>query len=150
MKRILALDLATRTGWAVAYDTFGTWDLKTRADESWGMKLIRFQAKLQEVINTYKINLIAYERPAGRNKHAIITQSKIIGIVEKLCEEQNIAYFALSAGEIKREITGKGNANKEKMIIAINTMFNLEVEDDNEADAIGIFHIANSRYNIPK
>ena len=78
---ILAIDPATRCGWASSVDVYGTWDLKTRADESWGMKLLRFEAKLREVISIQHKSVIVYERPGGRNTRAIITQSKIIGVL---------------------------------------------------------------------
>ena len=45
---ILALDPATKCGWAISPTIGGTWDLSTRRDESKGMKLIRFRNKLTE------------------------------------------------------------------------------------------------------
>jgi len=140
---ILAIDPATRSGWAISVNTYGTWDLKTRKDESWGMKLVRLRSKLTELFQAYPtIKIIVYERPAGRNTQAIITQSKIIGIIESFCQENKLEYRAYSAGEIKRHATGKGNCGKPEMIKAAKQKYKYEGNDDNEADALHLLHLA--------
>ena len=52
--KILSLDIASTTGWCLDKHLYGTWDFKTRKDESMGMKLIRFLAKLKEVYELEK------------------------------------------------------------------------------------------------
>ncbi len=143
---ILAIDPATLTGWAISKEVYGTWQLKTRTDESWGMKLVRFKSKLMEILRAYPIKMIAYERPAGRNTRAIITQSKIIGIIESICTEHDLEYVALSAGEIKKFATGKGNAGKPAMITAAKEKYGYIGDDDNEADALHILHLAKEMF----
>jgi Holliday junction resolvasome RuvABC endonuclease subunit len=144
---ILAIDPATLTGWAISKEIYGTWNLRTRADESWGMKLIRFKGKFIEILNNYEIKVVAYERPAGRNTHSIITQSKIIGIIESVCEERNIEYVAYSASEVKKFATGKGNSGKPLMISAAQEKYAYQGNDDNEADALHILFLAKYYYN---
>jgi len=144
---ILAIDPATLTGWAISKEIYGTWNLRTRADESWGMKLIRFKSKFMEILNSYEIKVVAYERPAGRNTHSIITQSKIIGIIESVCEEHNIEYVAYSASEVKKFATGKGNSGKPLMISTAKEKYGYQGADDNEADALHILHLAKYYYN---
>lgn len=134
--KVLSLDIASVTGWAIDKNTYGTWDFKTRKDESMGMKLIRFRAKLREVHELEKLNIIIYERPAGKHAHPMIHQSKLIGVVEQFCEENEINYRSYSATEIKKFATGKGNANKAAMIKAAQTKYQYTGNDDNEADAI--------------
>ncbi len=140
---ILAIDPATLSGWAISKDIYGTWDIHTRTDESWGMKLIRFKSKLSEVLEAYPgIEIIVYERPAGRNIRGIITQSKIIGIIESQCEILGLEYKAFSAGEIKKFATGKGNSGKPAMIEAAEKKYNYQGKDDNEADALHLLFLA--------
>ena len=52
--KILSLDIASTTGWCLDKHLYGTWNFKTRKDESMGMKLIRFLAKLKEVYELEK------------------------------------------------------------------------------------------------
>lgn len=56
------------------------------------------------------------------------------------CEENSIPYQSLPVGEIKKHITGKGNANKEAVIKAVREKGHDPV-DDNEADAIAILDL---------
>jgi Holliday junction resolvasome RuvABC endonuclease subunit len=118
MVKILAIDPASRLGWAISETEYGTWDLKTRKDESMGMKLIRLRSKLNEIFQAYKFDCIAYERAAGRHDNSIIHEAKLIGKIEEWCEENNVAYRAFSAKEIKKFATNNGNAGKPAMVKA--------------------------------
>ena len=90
--KILALDIATKTGFATDVAS-GVWDLKLKKGESNGMKLIRLNSKVREVVESLNIDLVAMERPAGLFKSAIITESELIGVVKLYCEEKNINYI---------------------------------------------------------
>lgn len=133
---VLSLDIASTTGWAISPILYGTWDLKTRKDESMGMKLIRFRSKLREVCLLENIKVVIYERPAGQHKNSIIHEAKLIAIVEEFCEENNIDYRAYSAKEIKSFATGSGNSGKPAMIKAAQEKYGYQGNNDNEADAI--------------
>lgn len=146
--KLLALDIASKTGWCLDKHLYGTWDFKTRKDESMGMKLVRFKAKLTEVHNLEKFDIVVYERPAGRHAHAIIHQAKLIAILEKFCEENNVEYKSYSASEIKKFATGKGNANKKQMIDAAKHKYHYLGNDDNEADAIHMRYLAKEELGI--
>ena len=140
--KILALDQASNCGWYADKDLHGVWDFNTRKDESSGMKMLRFKAKLSEVCKSLDIKLIVYERVAGMHKAAIIHGAKMVAMIETFCEDNNIEYRAYSAKEIKQFATGKGNANKEKMIESCKANYGFDPIDDNEADAAHIWHLA--------
>lgn len=134
--KVLSLDIASTTGWAISPTLYGTWDLKTRKDESMGMKLIRFRSKLKEICKLEDIKIVIYERPAGQHKNSIIHEAKLIAVVEEFCEDNQIDYRAYSAKEIKSFATGNGNANKKDMILAAQQKYGYPGNNDNEADAI--------------
>lgn len=140
MIKILALDVATKTGWKTSTAS-GSWDFKVKRGESEGMKLIRFKSKVREMMLLEDIKVVAYERAAGLHKASIIAQSEMIGVLKDLCIELGVEYAAYSAKEIKKFATGNGNAGKPLMVSkAIELGFN--PEDDNEADAIHIYRYA--------
>lgn len=139
--RILALDPATKFGWAINHDIYGVWDLTTRRDQSQGFKLLRFRAILDEACKLNKVSVIAYEKPGGRNYAALVLHSKLVGEIEKYCEENNIEYKGYSAGDIKKFATGKGNSGKPAMIEAAQEKLGYEGNDDNEADALWILEL---------
>ena len=139
--KILALDIATVTGWA-SNGFSGIWNLKPARDESAGFALLRLISKLKEAIDLTSANIIVFERPAGRHKSSIISQAEKHGTVKLFCEENNIPYRAYSAKEIKEFITNNGNAPKQAVIDAVNKKYNLSITNDNEADAIALYHLA--------
>lgn len=138
---ILALDIATHTGWKTK-SASGTWDFKPKRGESEGMRVVRFKAKIREMIDMEQISLIAYERPAGMHKSSIIVESEMIGVLKDLCIEKSVELACYSATEIKKFATGKGNAKKELMIQAAKEKYGYMGESDDEADAIHIYYLA--------
>lgn len=139
--KILALDIATKTGWRTETSS-GVWDFnKLKRGDSYGLRLIRFKSSIREILDLEEIDIVVYERPAGMFKSSIIVASEMIGVLIALCEERGIQYTAYSATEIKKFATGKGNAKKQDMIdSAIALGFN--PSDDNEADAIHLYNLA--------
>lgn len=140
---ILAIDQASNCGWCTK-NAYGVWDFNTRKDESSGMKMIRFRAKLKEICELEDINLIVYERVAGQHSNSIIHAAKMVAIIETFCEENNIAYKAVSASEVKKFATGSGRASKQDMIEAAKKKYDYIGNNDNEADAIHIYFFVKS------
>lgn len=145
---ILSIDQASNCGWCCGDNLYGVWDFNTRKDESSGMKMLRFKAKLIEVCKLSNIQLIVYERVAGFHKNSIIHAAKMVSIIETFCEEAHIEYRAYSAKEIKKFATGNGNASKQMMIEAAKEKFGYDGNNDNEADAISMYHLVKQEYNI--
>ena len=142
--KILALDIATKTGWATEEES-GVFDFTLKRGETKGLIPLRFKSKIIELIKLANVELIAYERPAGRNAHSIILASKMIAHLEEYCLENNIELATYSAKEIKKFFTGNGNSSKEKMIEQAKHKFtNMEIIDDNHADALALLELAKS------
>lgn len=138
---ILALDVATKTGWATA-SASGTWDFTLKRDESSGMRIIRFKSKLKEIVKLEDIDMVCFERTAGHHQAAVIVQAELHGVLKLFCEENEIPYRAFSASEIKKFATGKGNASKKLMMVACKARLKKMPKDDNEADALWVYHLA--------
>lgn len=135
--KILALDIATTTGWKTE-SASGIWNLKPNRGESEGMRVVRFKSKVREMIIMEGITLVSYERPAGLYKSSIMVASEMVGVLKDLCIEMKVELACYSAKEIKLFATGKGNAKKEQMIFSARQLGYNPV-DDNEADAIHLY-----------
>lgn len=146
-RNVLALDVATNTGFCCASGS-GVWDLRPKRDESAGMRLIRFKAKLMDILKAEQINLIVFERSAGFHQNAVIVQSELHGVLKLFCEENSIEYKAYSASEIKRFATGKGNSDKKAMIKAAQEKYRYSGDNDNEADALHLYFLAKQDLNL--
>lgn len=136
---ILSLDIATKTGWKTETAS-GVWNLKPNRGESEGMRVVRFKSKVREIIELEGIELVSYERPAGMHKASIMVASEMVGVLKDLCIEKGIELACYSASEIKKFATGKGNANKEQMVLFAQKL-GFNPSDDNEADAIHLFNL---------
>lgn len=142
---ILALDIATHTGWCTK-TSHGTWKLSALRDESKGMKLIRFKKHLKEICALEEIHMIIFEMSSGQHRGALGVQNELIGIMKLFCEENGIMYASFPSSTIKKHATGKGNANKEMMIKAAQEKLGYDGNDDDEADAMWIYDLSKSHY----
>src|ERR1043166_7917425 len=137
--KVLALDVATKCGFAHSCGVSGTWDFTPRRDESNGMRLIRFRGKLNKVLKAVGVDVVCFEaaRHAGpKMQGALVVQAELQGVLKLWCEENEIEYKGVSPTEIKKHATGKGNAVKDAMIQAAEKRWpNSPIKDDNEADA---------------
>jgi Holliday junction resolvasome RuvABC endonuclease subunit len=140
LKNVLALDVATTTGWCT-HTTSGTWTLTQKKDESKGMRLIRFRAKLREICQLEQINLIVFEQLASYGKFPNFVGAEMQGVLKLFCEESLIEYRSYAPTEIKKFGTGSGGAKKDKMVTAAQK-YKPEVTSDDEADAIILYHLA--------
>lgn len=140
--------MATKTGWANA-DYSGIANFALKRDESSGMRLIKFRNFLTTAIEDEEINLVVFERTAGRFKSALIVQAELHGIMKGVCEDLGTNYLAYSATEIKKHATGKGNASKDMMVLAAREKWpSAIIIDDNHADALWLYDLAKTNWGI--
>lgn len=141
--KALALDLGTKTGWALMdRDRLLTSGVKEFKSDRWqggGLRFLHFRSWLDELKQRSNgIDRLFYEQV---RRHAGTDASHLYGgwlaVLQVWCEENSIAYQGVPVGTIKRFAAGKGNADKVAMIAAIRER-GFESADDNEADAIAI------------
>lgn len=178
-RRILALDLGTNTGVAFAdippggpredvLFHLGQWDLSLG---SWDTSVLRL-ARLRAFLGVVKPDLVVYEDPrytaptegfAGRNISVIVARAVsgaevIISLKVSLtdwCEVRKIPCHGIGSGQLKKSMTGKGNAGKEDMIRACNAKFGTDFDPetydktgvDNIADAAGLLALGLQLYS---
>jgi hypothetical protein len=145
VRRLLALDLGTSTGWAVREPTgailHGVADFSTGRFEGGGMRYLRFTRWLDEMRGD-GIGAIWFEevrRHAGTS--AAHVYGGLMASLTSWAELRGIPYAAVPVGTIKKHATGKGNAGKEAMIAAAVAR-GFSPTNDNDADALAILHWA--------
>lgn len=154
---ILALDLATRTGWAIQEGTgpilSGVQEFKLGRGESPGMRYIRFERWLAEMLVAPAVPL-ALSPPRNRVDLVVYEQSlrfhlggsasdiagALVGFLQAACARYGIEHLPVNVATIKKFATGKGNAKKPEMILrAVASwpeQFGPGAPDDNQADAL--------------
>ncbi len=150
--RILALDPATKCGWAHSAHVSGEWDLNPGRDDDWGSRLVLFVSRLNSILGQYGIEMVVYEaarHAAPKMQGALVRQAMIQGALVHWCSENGIAYRGYSPSQIKKRATGKGNASKAKVVAAaLERWPELAgmLTGDNEADALWLLDLARADY----
>ena len=140
---IVALDLATQTGWAVRKRDggilSGTVSFRSSRYDGGGMRYLRFGNWLSQFAEaTGSISAIYFEevrRHLGTDAAHIY--GGLLATLTAWCEQRRIPYQGVPVGTIKRHVTGSGAADKQAVIAAVRAR-GFAPADDNEADAIAI------------
>lgn len=143
MTGTLALDLGTKTGWAIQHGTgtpiiHGVWNLKPGRFDGGGMRFVKFRNRLHELQG---VDIVVFEevrRHAGTD--AAHVYGGLMATLTAWCEDNKIPYSGVPVGTIKKFWTGNGAASKEAMIAKCQRFGFPQVTDDNEADAIALLH----------
>ncbi|TRM53292.1 crossover junction endodeoxyribonuclease RuvC [Achromobacter sp. LC458] len=148
---ILALDLGTKTGYALrrrdGSTRHGTEVFTPRKSWSEGQKWARYRAWLAGVINDEKVHRVVYEqvirhevkgRPVWDAAHAY---GAFEAITHMVCDGFNIQAHGVNLSTVKKSFTGSGRAKKEDMMLQAKVR-GFKVVDDNNADALAILHWA--------
>ena len=155
-QKILALDLGTKTGWALRIPsndpgertvTSGTQDFKSGRFEGGGMRYLRFKKWLEELNQLSEgIDQIYFEEVRRHlGVDAAHAYGGFLAHLSAWCEDKKIPYLGVPVGTIKKHITGKGNANKKAIISAIKEL-GFDPADDNEADALALLSLVRNGY----
>lgn len=144
--KTLALDLATTTGHALMAGgvlTSGSACFKKKPKEPTGVQFIWFEAWLKERFRLDKPENVAFEEVyRWMSSGAAHMFCGFRAILLKECVRAGVPVFGYSPAHIKKFWTGKGTANKDTMIATTLMRFpDLDLADDNEADAIAILHL---------
>lgn len=162
---ILGIDPGTSCGWALRHRdgriiASGTWDLSPKRHEGGGMRFVRLRTYLRDTLP--ECEMVAYEEV---RRHMGVDAAHIYGgivaMIAAECEARKLPYTALPVASIKKHATGSGNpgakrkgmpkppkgAGKLAMMTAAKDKWpQIELIDDNHADALWIADLAGTLY----
>ena len=142
--KILALDTATKTGWAtnVHGNRSGTVEFPVKRGESPGMRFLRCRAWLNEMLQLIdKPDVISYEQAHHRGGAATSCALGLIAEVQAFAAEHGIELMSVHTGTLKKFATGSGRGSKADMIDAARQR-GWNPVDDNESDAVLLLEYA--------
>lgn len=145
---ILALDLATQSGWAVMTrdGTFRSGSVRFDSNRLGGKghRWLAFRKWLMDTATECGgIQAVYYEdvkQPFASNL-AARAYCGFLAIVEAWAAINNIPLHGVGVGTVKKAWTGRGNASKSEMVAAARQR-GIPVVDDNQADAVAILSLA--------
>lgn len=146
---ILALDLGTRTGYALRRRdgtvSYGTERFMQRRSWPTGQRWVNFRAWLNTALDSHQVHAIAYEdvrRHLGTD--AAHAYGAFLALVEMAAATRNIELMPVSVGTIKHHWTGSGRAKKNDMIAEAKRR-GFRPDSDNAADALAVLSWACSK-----
>jgi hypothetical protein len=145
-KRVLALDLSTRAGWAFGCDfsppRHGVWALPQETGGI-GKRMSAFAAALEDAIAVMAPDLIVAEAPLPPQAQTAMASARIqfglAAVCEMIAHERTVPCEEASAWEVRRLVFGKARVPKET-VIAWCRERGLSPVDDNDADALALLH----------
>jgi len=153
-KGILALDASlTATGWAYGPEENDTTfplvfsDMDNSLD---GQRRINWiVSNLISMLKHYKPAKVCYEGYAYGASTAAYSLGELGGIIRMLLREYvrsnpHVVLFEYTPGEIKKFVTGKGNGAKELLLMFVLKKFKIACENNNQADAVGLYYLMKS------
>lgn len=142
---VLAMDLASfHSGWALfqGKKLIASGSIFSKASASMQARAIHLYDSLEKLLDEYKPQHFVIEdqflNPIFKNAMTLKTLSKFAGIALLCSARRDLEMQVLSPTEIKKEMTGKGNAKKEDVIAAVLAQYDFTTTNDNIADAIAV------------
>lgn len=147
---ILALDLATRTGWrapAAVGVCSGVQSFARQRGESEGMVYIHFGAWLRKMVRETGARVLAYEMPHMRGGAA---STLLIGLetrVHEVSAELGVEHQKKHSASIKLHVTGHGDAMKTEVTRWAAAKLGRAPTTDDEADAVALYSLMDYELN---
>lgn len=146
--KILALDLACSTGWAMGrYD--GTCsESGVHRLQSKGWKRLAEHRRFVEGL-AKQCGFIYYERPHLRGYRSTRLLVGLANGVEEIADRLEIPVREVHSGTLKKWATGSGKAKKPEMIRAASQVYpGLTILNDDHADALLLLRYAVNNYGL--
>ena len=143
---VLALDLASETGWArrdhAGRIETGTATFLVERGESAGMRYVRFNKWLDEMLFPAPM-FVTYEKGIHRGGAATEIAYGLSTRVIEACTRLAIDYAPVNVAVLKKWTSGRGNADKRQMLLAVNRRWRAQpLTNHNEADALALLMYA--------
>lgn len=98
-------------------------------------------------------DVIVIEGYGYRNAHTLALLVEIGTTIRNLLHECEFRYYDVTPAALKKFVTGKGNAKKDRMVQVVTENWGIEVKSDNVADAVGLAMfgaVTVGGYEVPK
>ena len=125
--------------------------IETFSDKEYNQRLSFIYTQLDSLIKQYKPDNASIEELFfSKNTKTAIKVAEARGVIILALTLNNIEFREYKPREIKSQITGNGNANKDAVIKMVNLFTGSSIKQDDTADAVAIALAHASRNRILK
>jgi crossover junction endodeoxyribonuclease RuvC len=143
---VIGLDLSlTRTGVCVlSQDGYETFSITSKpqgdsyTDEL--KRMLRIVDRIAEEIDKREVGLVVVEGLAfmARNTSALVQLSGLNYLVRDRLHARGLPFLIVTPSTLKKFVTGKGNAQKDHILLEVYKRYGVTILDNNESDAFGL------------
>lgn len=133
---ILSLDLGLKTGVHLS-DNKHAVTYNNRPKGCLHCPFYNLYIYLEELLSINQIEVIAYEEAKFQQGMAIAYYHGFAAVVQVIGDLWGVPVVPIPVGTIKKHVTGKGNADKEEVMVACLSK-GYTFDDNNSADAIAV------------
>ncbi|MCA3188312.1 MAG: crossover junction endodeoxyribonuclease RuvC [Cupriavidus sp.] len=140
---VLALDLGTHCGWAMAKRD-GAMDYGTESFHrlTGGAKWAEFRAWLSSAIKRHGVEVLYFEDVKAHGPGQVIAAhvyGGFLAMAQMVCHQHNVRMVGVGVKTVKKDFTGNGNANKEAIVAKAQDLgFRIGSKEHDTADALAI------------
>lgn len=144
--RVLGIDPSTRTGYCVLSSDNGSVEVEAHGEihhaKAKGIERVQLIGQdISEILARRLPNIVVIEGYGFANKHTLVTLVEIGTVIRLRLTELGFAWGTCAPTQLKKFATGKGNANKQKVMLEVFKHWAFE-GTDNEVDAFVLAAIA--------
>lgn len=140
--RVLGVDPSTRTGYCVLSGDSGKVEVECCGEiyfpKAKGIERVQLIGQeLSEILAFRLPNFVVVEGYGFANKHTLVTLVEIGTVIRLRLNELGFGWGNCAPNQLKKFAAGKGNANKQKVMLEVFKHWGFE-GTDNEVDAFGL------------
>lgn len=140
MTKIVGLD-PSFSGFGVAVSENGKISTQVITSNKSGVtRLIELREQIRALVND--ADLVCIEDFAFSRANQAHNLGGLGWTIRIMMHEENVPFVVVGTGQVKKFATGKGNAKKPEVMLAVYKRWGVELANDNEADAFVLMKIA--------
>lgn len=137
----LGLDLGQHFGWCIRTGQGEFQSGNERIGNGAKKTATVLKEQIEIIVESFDVDKIYYEKVHfSTNTYATQAHGAYRSMVELVADEHNAEIEGIAVRTVKKSLTGRGNASKHGMMVYAEKYVGYKIEDDNEADAIGVLH----------
>lgn len=132
---VLALDVGLTTGWALSSGECGETSFSHCGDL--GARVHAFHGWLADMLAEHQPARLVMERPFGRAGFTSDLPLILCGVAHGVAHAHEVPRSEVTASQVKKAVTGKGNAKKRAVIVGVEAL-GWAPSSDHAADAAAV------------
>lgn len=109
----------------------------------------KYAAAVEDLLTQWAVGSVFIEGYGYANAHTLATLVELGTTVRQVLHESEARWQEVPPPTLKKFITGRGNAKKDEILLAVYKRFGIECQQHDEADAIALAYFGAARLGHP-